>query len=259
MEWMKRTKEDRVDIRKRFQWVKSVLVVLDNYFSCPISAKNGLKFSIYSMGQDYHTIVEKKLRSVLSGIKDIDNRIKGKIYVDIGPLMEKAYAEQAGLGWIGKNGMFIGNEIGSYCFIGVLLLSEKIKTSEMAVNRCGSCALCIDRCPAEAIIEPGLIDSNRCISYLTIEKKGDFSDREAALLNKWVYGCDICQKVCPWNRKWAKTTHDSRYIDRKDAIRQYIDLGNNGNMDKFNTVFKNTSLERLKYERMRRNIWAAMP
>ncbi len=127
----------------------------------------------------------------------------------------------------------------------------------MVANRCGLCVFCIDRCPDEAIIEPGLIDSKRCVSYLTIEKKGDFSEREAALLNKWVYGCDICQEVCPWNRKWAKTTHDSRYIERKDAIRQYIDLGNNGNMDKFNTVFNNTSVERLKYERMRRNIWAA--
>ncbi|MDO9548298.1 MAG: tRNA epoxyqueuosine(34) reductase QueG [Candidatus Marinimicrobia bacterium] len=258
MEWMKRTKDDRMDIRKRIPWVKSVLVVLDNYFSEPISAKNGIKFSRYAMGRDYHNIVKEKLTAVLVGIKDIDKRIKGEIYVDTGPVPEKAYAEQAGMGWIGKNGVFIGNGIGSYCFIGILFLSVNIKPSEMTAGRCGSCTLCIDRCPAGAIIEPGLIDSNKCISYLTIEKKGDFSDRDAAFLDKWVYGCDVCQEACPWNRKWSKTTFEPRYIDRKDQIQKYIELGNAGNIDKFTKVFKNTAIERLKFKRIQRNMNAAL-
>ncbi|MBU1064640.1 tRNA epoxyqueuosine(34) reductase QueG [bacterium] len=258
MEWMKRTRDDRLDIQKRFPWVKSILVLLDNYFSDPISAKNGIKISRYVMGQDYHSVLEEKMSSVLLGLKNIDGKINGKIYVDTGPFLEKAYAEQASLGWIGKSGMFIGTGIGSYCFIGMLLLSIDIQPSGVAINRCGSCMFCIDQCPAGAIIEPGLIDSNRCISYMTIEKKGNFSDAERARLDKWVYGCDVCQEVCPWNRKWSKLTPDSRYMDRKDQIQKYIELGNTGNIDKFTMVFKNTAIERLKFKRMQRNMNTAL-
>ena len=258
MEWMRRTKDDRIDIRNKFPWVKSVLVVLDNYFNDPISLKSGLKISRYAQGQDYHKVIEEKMDSVLSGIKDKDSTINGKIYVDTGPILEKAYAEQAGLGWIGKNGVFIGKGIGSYCFIGILLLSIDIQPADTTANRCGACTLCIDQCPAGAIVEPGLIDSNRCIAYLTIEKKDNFSDAERARLDKWVYGCDVCQEVCPWNRKWLKTTPDSRYLDRKDQIQNYIDSGNAGNIDKFTSVFKNTVIERLKFKRMQRNMNAAL-
>lgn len=258
MEWLKRTKEDRIDIRNKFPWVKSVLVVLDNYFNDSLPTHNGIKITRYAMGQDYHDIVEKKLRTVFAEIKKVDNCIEGKIFVDSGPVMEKAYAEQAGLGWIGKNGVFIGEGIGSYCFIGILLLSIAVQPSDKTVNRCDSCTLCIERCPNQAIIDPGLIDAGRCTAYLTIEKRGIFSNSEKTYLNKWAYGCDFCQEVCPWNHKWSKITPDPCYYNRKEQIRTYIDLGNQGNMDKFNRVFKNTAIERLSFKRMQRNINAAL-
>jgi len=258
MEWLKRTKDDRIDIRKKFSWAKSVLVVLDNYFNHPFLSHSGIKIARYAMGQDYHDVVEKKLRIVLAEIRKIDKNTEGKIFVDSGPLIEKAYAEQAGLGWIGKNGVFIGEGIGSYSFIGILLLSIDVQPSDKTANRCDSCTLCVERCPNRAIVEPGLIDAGRCIAYLTIEKKGEFSNLERNYLNKWVYGCDACQEVCPWNHKWSKLTPDPRYYDRKEQIRSYIDLGNQGNMDKFNMVFKKTAIERLTYKRMQRNMNAAL-
>ena len=258
MEWLKRTKNDRIDIRNKFPWVKSVLVVLDNYFNDPILTQSEIKITRYAMGWDYHDVVEEKLRAVLAEIRKIDQNIEGKIFVDSGPVMEKAYAEQAGLGWIGKNGVFIGEGIGSYCFIGILLLSIDVQRSYKTANKCDSCTLCIKRCPNGAIIEPGMIDSCRCTAYLTIEKRGDFSDTEKIRLNKWAYGCDICQEVCPWNHKWSKLTLESRYHDRKNQIRSYIDLGSPRNMDKFNLVFKNTAIERLTCKRMQRNIDAAL-
>lgn len=254
MSWMVRSAADRFDIRRKFPWVKAILVGLDNYYSQPIFAKSGLRFSRYALGIDYHRLVKKKLETVLAQIRNVDPDVRGRVYVDTGSFMEKAYAEQAGLGWIGKNGLFIAENIGSYCFIGIILLSVELPVTGGAVNRCGSCTACLESCPTGAIVAPGMLDARRCISYLTVEKRDGFSEQEAGWLNGWVYGCDVCQEGCPWNIRWQKATTDGGYTNNRTKIYQLIEFGNGINMDKFKAVFKNSAVKRLKFENWIRNI-----
>lgn len=258
MDWIVTSAADRQDVRRRFPWVKSVLVGLDNYYSPPLQASRRLRFSRYALGIDYHILVREKLKTALTQIRNIDPKVMGRVSVDTGPIMEKAYAEQAGLGWIGKNGVFIATNIGSYCFIGTILLSVELPAMSVAENRCGGCTECLERCPTGAIVAPGMIDARRCLSYLTVEKRGDFSENEVQKLSGWVYGCDVCQEVCPWNIKWQQRTSERRYIEKREAILDYIELGKKINMDKFETVFGNSAVERLKYERLKRNVKAAL-
>lgn len=258
MNWISRNSESRKDIQNIFPWAKSVLVVLDNYYSPSLIAKNGIRVSRYVHGIDYHTIVREKLENVLNSMRNIDRKIEGRVYVDSGPVQEKAFAEQAGLGWIGKNGVLIGHGIGSFCFIGILILSIYIEPSKSVDNLCGDCKKCIDACPNAAIVEPGLIDCKRCISYLSVEKKTDLNPSECKMLGQWVYGCDICQEICPWNQKWQKPSRDERYSERKDLIKEYIELGNRAKMDKFEIVFGDTPAKRPGFEQMKRNMRAVL-
>ncbi|MGC9362985.1 MAG: tRNA epoxyqueuosine(34) reductase QueG [Fidelibacterota bacterium] len=254
MSWMVKSAADRFDIRRKFPWVKAILVGLDNYYSPPFFTKSGLRFSGYALGIDYHVLVKEKLETALVQIRNVDPDVRGRVYVDTGSFMEKAYAEQAGLGWIAKNGLFIAENIGSYCFIGIILLSIELPVTGSAVNRCGSCRKCLESCPTGAIVAPGMIDARRCISYLTVEKRGVFSEQEAEWLNGWVYGCDVCQEVCPWNIRWQKVTSDERYTDNRTKICRLLEFGNGINMDKFKAVFKNSAVKRLKFENWIRNI-----
>ena len=258
MEWLLGVREERRDIRTKYPWANSVLVVLENYAGETVTARNGLQYSQYAVGQDYHKVIKNKLQKVLSDIRDIAGNIKGKIFVDSGPILEKAFAEQAGLGWIGKNGVLIGKDMGSFCFIGVLLLSIELEPDKPCRNLCGDCRKCIDACPNAAIIEPGLLDCERCISYLTVEKRGDFRSDEAALIHNWVYGCDICQNVCPWNEKWATKCYHQCYHLYQNEIRDYIGFEKKTNVDIFKRVFENTPAGRIGFEQMKRNIDAAL-
>ncbi|MCD6441648.1 MAG: tRNA epoxyqueuosine(34) reductase QueG [Candidatus Marinimicrobia bacterium] len=256
MSWMERNPGMRSDLQAHFAWAKSVLVVADSYYSGTSFSIKSPCFSKYALGIDYHKIVAEKLQNILNSLIKIDRKIVGKIYVDTGPILEKAFAEQAGLGWIGKNSIFIVNNIGSFCFLGILILNVALEPSRAVKNRCGNCTKCLDACPTGAIIEPGLVDSRKCISYLTIEKKGAFSDREVKWLNNWLYGCDICQEVCPWNKKWSSKTGEIRYIDRISNLDRSLDDWLKLTAEEFNCLFKNSSLKRLKYERFRRNLMA---
>lgn len=252
MIWTEKNHAERMNIRKRFPWVRSVLVVLDNYFK-ENNLGNNPKISCYARGEDYHIVVAEKLQKVLSVLINIEKKIKGKIFVDCGAVLEKAYAEQAGLGWIGKNGLLIGEDIGSFCFIGVLLLNQDIQPSVNGVEKCGDCKLCVDNCPNGAIVSPGLIDVRKCISYLTIEKKGEFSEKESHSLNNWLFGCDMCQEVCPYNQMWAVITDEERYqdIDQFDlSLREW----KNVDLEKYDELFEKTPIKRLKYKRLQRNI-----
>lgn len=258
MQWMERNIEQRLDIRKRFPWVKSVLTVADNYFNHFDVPLHNPRISRYALGRDYHEIVKKKLLHILSALEEIETGIIGKVYVDTGPLLERAFAAQAGLGWVGKNSSLIVNDIGSYCFLGVLILNIPAKQSKQIKKLCGNCTKCIEACPTGAILEPGLIDSRKCISYLTIEKKGDFTSREVQLLNNWLFGCDVCQECCPWNQKWGKKTGETRYIDRLSIIERSLSEWLEITEEEFKILFANSSVKRLRFDRFRRNLLALM-
>jgi len=221
MDWMARDPVERTDPRKLFPAAQSVVVVALNYFT-PHRHKNGNgtgKISRYAWGDDYHAVVGEKLKSLLAWIKEQWPDADGKLCVDIQPMMDKAWAARAGLGWIGKHTNLITRDLGSWVFIGELLLNLELEyDSERVDDFCGSCTLCLDACPTDAIVEPYVVDSNKCISYATIELRESTLPPEVAQnLDGWLYGCDVCQDVCPWNR-FEEPTSESRFEPRNGNV-----------------------------------------
>lgn len=221
MSWMARDPEMRTDPRKLFPTARSVIVVAKNYYTPNEHSDNPAtgKVSRYAWGDDYHEVVGEKLRSLLASIKEEMPQAEGKVCVDIQPMMDKAWAARAGLGWIGKHTNLITTEYGSWVFIGELLLSIDLEyDNELVADHCGSCTLCIDACPTNAITEAYVVDSNKCISYATIElRHAEFPKQVAENLEGWFYGCDVCQDVCPWNR-FEQTTDEPRFQPRAGNV-----------------------------------------
>jgi epoxyqueuosine reductase len=258
MKWMEKDLEARCDLRQKFPWAKSVLVVADKY-SCRQAHPNAtIRISRYAWGTDYHLVVKRKLKLLLNSLQHDIPGIVGKIFVDSGPAIEKAFAEQAGLGWIGKNSILIVQNQGSYCFIGIMLLNIPFEYQPGSANICGSCRACLDACPTGAIIAPGMIDARRCISYLTIEKKGDFTESESRLINNWLYGCDICQECCPWNQKWAKHKPDPAYVSLSNYLPKTELEWLSITEAEFKIRFKDSPISRLKYVGFHRNLQALL-
>jgi len=221
MAWMARAPEVRSDPRQFFQAARSVVVVAKNYYT-PAQHSNDQatgKVSRYAWGDDYHDVVASGLRSLLAWIKTEVREAEGKVCVDIQPMMDKAWAARAGLGWIGKHTNLITTEYGSWVFIGELLLNIELEFDrELVEDHCGSCTLCIDSCPTSAITEAYVVDSNKCISYATIELRHEqLPEVVAGNLQGWFYGCDICQDVCPWNR-FEQVTDEPRFQPREENV-----------------------------------------
>ena len=221
MSWMARNVEKRVDPRELFPAARSVVVVAFNYFT-PAKHTDNVntgKVSRYAWGDDYHDVVGVKLRSLLDWIKEQLPEVEGKVCVDIQPVMDKAWAVRAGLGWLGKHSNVITPELGSWVFIGELLLNLELEYDEDQIDdHCGTCTLCIDACPTQAITEAYVVDSTRCISYATIELRSpELPTSIEEGLSGWLYGCDICQDVCPWNR-FEQTTNEPRFEPRPGNV-----------------------------------------
>lgn len=217
MQWMARDPEMRADPRKLFEPARSVIVVAKNYYTPSKHTEDPVtgKVSRYAWGDDYHDVIGSGLRSLLAWIKTEAPEAEGKVCVDIQPVMDKAWAVRAGLGWIGKHTNLITTEYGSWVFIGELLLNLDLEYDhERIEDHCGSCTLCIDACPTQAITEPYVVDANKCISYATIElRDAEIPAQIGENLEGWLYGCDICQDVCPWNR-FEQVAGDVRFEPR---------------------------------------------
>ncbi len=256
MAWMARNPELRTDPRKLFPAARSVVVVAKNYYT-PTEHTNDTetgKVSRYAWGDDYHEVVAGKLRSLLAGIKEEVSDVEGKICVDIQPMMDKAWAARAGLGWIGKHTNLITTEYGSWVFIGELLLNIDLEyDKEIVADHCGSCTLCIDACPTSAIVEPYVLDSNLCISHATIESRApELSEDLVSKLEGWFYGCDICQDVCPWNR-FERITDESRFQPREGNVN--IDLADVLELTTatYAERFRHSAMKRAKLSGLQRN------
>ncbi len=205
MHYMARTLEARLHPGERFSWARSALVVGLSYALRARPEGDGFHYSRYVGLRDYHNVLRRKLRRVFRRLRHERPRLVGRIYVDTGPLLERDLAYQAGLGWIGKNTNLIAGKQGSYFLLGVLLLSEAVDGPAPSrwPDRCGTCTRCLEACPTDALVAPRLLDARRCLSYLTIEHRGPIPPDLRPHLGPWVFGCDICQEVCPWNRAVA--------------------------------------------------------
>jgi epoxyqueuosine reductase len=215
MEYMQKNIEKRLNPSLLVPGTKSVVVAALNYFPSFKQDSQLPQIAKYAYGRDYHKVIKKKLNSLLNVLNQ-EFGISGRAFVDSAPIMEKPWGEIAGVGWIGKNGCLISPRFGSYFVMGILLLDCELEYDKPAIMACGSCRKCLDMCPTGAIISPGVVDSTRCLSYLTIEKKDDELTEVEKLHNR-IFGCDICQDVCPWNKK-AKPTDEPDFTPRLQLL-----------------------------------------
>ncbi|MDX6693860.1 MAG: epoxyqueuosine reductase [Blastocatellia bacterium] len=261
MRWMERDPAQRADPRRLFPEARSVLVVALNYYTPHehTEARGAGKISRYAWGDDYHDVVGSRLQSLLAWIKQEWPQAEGKTCVDIQPMMDKAWAARAGLGWIGKHTNLITRDYGSWVFIGELLLNLELEAdNEKMEDHCGTCTLCIEACPTNAITEPYVVDANKCISYATIELRApELPPDVGANMEGWLYGCDICQDVCPWNR-FEKETDEPRFQPRpgnvSPALAEILEL----TPDLYSERFRRSAIKRAKLTGLQRNARALL-
>jgi epoxyqueuosine reductase len=256
MQWMEREPEKRTDPRLLMENAKSVVAVALNYFTAH-EHENQIaygKISRYAWGDDYHDVLKEKLRELLEWIKTENPEINGKVCVDTAPIMDKVWAQRAGLGWIGKHSNLITREIGSWVFLGEILLDVELDYDEPeTIDYCGNCTACLDACPTNAIVEPRVIEAKRCLSYVTIESRDASIPAEIAEnLNGWLYGCDICQDVCPWNR-FEKPTEEKRFEPRPNNVSADLNEILELTPENYALRFRRSAMKRAKLGGLQRN------
>jgi len=253
MSYMERNFDKRMDTRKLVDGSKSVISLLFNYYPSKEINNNSFKISKYAYGKDYHFIIKDKLKTLLSSMRNEIGEIDGRVFVDSAPIMEKAWAKKSGLGWIGKNTNLISKKTGSFFFIAEIIVDLELEYDNEVTDHCGSCTACLDACPTDALYEPYKIDASKCISYFTIELKEQFPNDLKKDFNDWIFGCDICQDVCPWN-KFSRPNEEPLLNPLKE-INQYskkdwLELTD----EVFKVVFKGSPIERTKFNGLKRNI-----
>ena len=253
MSYMERNFDKRMDTRKLVDGSKSVISLLFNYYPSKEINNDSFKISKYAYGKDYHFIIKDKLKSLLSSMRNEIGEIDGRVFVDSAPIMEKAWAKKSGLGWVGKNTNLISKKTGSFFFIAEIIVDLELEYDNEVTDHCGSCNACLDACPTDALYEPYKIDASKCISYFTIELKDQFPNDLKKDFNDWIFGCDICQDVCPWNK--FSIPNKEPLLNPKNEINQYskkdwLELTD----EVFKFVFKETPLERTNFKGLKRNI-----
>lgn len=256
MSYLERNKEKRYDPRLLVEGTQSIVSVLYNYFpEEQLATHDNYKISKYAYGQDYHTVIREKLYKLLAFVESHTGKLEtARAFTDSAPILDRAWAQKSNLGFIGKNTCLIHPRKGSFFFIGHLFLPLKLEVeTEEITDYCGSCRRCIDACPTEALVAPHQLDANKCISYLTIEHRGDLPKDLKLNFKDWMFGCDICQDVCPWNR-FAKP-HKEPQFKLSDALKN-MRKSDWEQLDKtkFNELFKGSAVKRTKFEGLKRNI-----
>lgn len=252
MQYMENHFEKRTDPRKLVEGAKSVISVLLNYYPENKPVENAFKISKYAYGKDYHYVVKEKLQKLFEFINTEVTTVSGRVFADSAPVMDKVWAAKAGLGWQGKNTNLISKKLGSFVFIGELIIDLELDYDLPIKDYCGSCTKCIDACPTNAL-KPYHLDARKCISYLTIEKKGEITEAFKGKWNDWIFGCDICQDVCPWNSKLKFHDEIDFYISDELKKMRQVDW-QKLEKSKFKKLFKNSPVERTRFEGLKRNI-----
>jgi epoxyqueuosine reductase len=232
---------------------KSVVSLLINYYPPETQVEGSYKISKYAYGKDYHNVILKKLRKLLRAIKLEIGEVSGRAFIDIAPIMDKAWAAKSGLGWIGKNSNLITQKVGSFYFIAELILDLELEYDNPTTDHCGDCTACLDACPTQAIVAPYVVDGSKCISYFTIELKDNLPAEMKGKFEDWAFGCDICQDVCPWNR-FSKSHSEPLFNPYPELLSYSKKEWEEITDDVFNEVFKNSPLKRAKLEGLKRNI-----
>ncbi len=244
--------EKRMDPRLLVEGSKSIIVVALNYYPSILQNPEAPQVSYYAYGEDYHTVVKDKLAQLFQYIHTDIAPIEGRMFTDSAPVWERYWAWRAGLGWIGKSMQLIIPNAGTYFFLGELIIDLELDYATTQESRCGSCTRCIDNCPTNALIGGRELDANRCLSYLTIENRGDIPSEFEGSLGNRVYGCDTCQQVCPWNR-FAKPNETAEFVPKAELLSWTKEFVQKMSREEFNRLFKGSAVKRTKFEGWQRN------
>ena len=253
MSYMENHFDKRLDPRLLVDDAKSVVSFMINYFPEKIQNKNSPKIAKYAYGQDYHLVIRQKLNQLLEFINHEIGEVSGRGFVDSAPVLDKAWAKKSGLGWVGKNGNLINKKSGSFFFIAELILDLELPSDGPVTDHCGTCTACIDECPTEAIVEPMVVDGSKCISYYTIELKEAIPESVSGKFDDWMFGCDICQDVCPWNRH-SKPHNEPLFNPHPDLLSMTQKDWDHINQESFSKLFSKSAVKRTKLAGLKRNI-----
>jgi epoxyqueuosine reductase len=263
MAYLERSADNRADVRRVVPSAKTVIVTATVYntrrpYSTECRDGSRAQIARYAWGDDYHDVIGRRLDALLEWMRRVEpHAFDARVYVDTGPVQERAYARHAGVGWIGKNCCVISPELGSWIFLGVIVCSLTLEVDPPALDQCGTCTLCLDACPTGALVGPGVLDSNRCISYLTIEHRGDIPATLQPAIGSHVYGCDVCQEVCPWNAV-APTSEDPAWQPRpRWDLPSLVELAAASD-DELRIALRGSAMRRAKLVGLRRNIETAL-
>lgn len=253
MKYLENHFDKRLDPRLLVDDAKSVISFLINYYPSEYQNEKAPKLAKYAYGKDYHLVIRDKLNQLLNFIQEEVGAVTGRGFVDSAPVLDKAWAQKSGLGWIGKNGNLINKGSGSFYFVAELIVDLELPEDGPVTDHCGSCTACIDECPTEAITEPMVVDGSKCISYYTIELKEAIPASEKGKLNDWMFGCDICQDVCPWNR-FSKPHNEPLFDPHPDLLSMTQKDWSNIQQDTFSKLFSKSAVKRTKLSGLKRNL-----
>lgn len=253
MAYMENYFDKRLDPTLLVDGAKSVVSLLLNYYPNNFQREDAYKLSKYAYGQDYHFVIKDKLKQLLNYIKEEIGEVDGRAFVDSAPVLDKAWAAKSGLGWIGKNSNLLSKKTGSFFFIAELIIDLELEYDTPVTDHCGSCTACIDACPTDAIYEPYKVDGSKCISYYTIELKDGIPESEKGKFEDWMFGCDICQDVCPWNR-FSTPHNEPLFNPHPDLLQMTKEDWQEITQETFRKIFKKSAVKRTKFDGLKRNI-----
>jgi epoxyqueuosine reductase len=253
MSYMENHFDKRLDPTILVPGSKSVISLLLNYFPEETQREDSYKISKYAYGTDYHFVIKDKLKALLHFIQEEIGDVHGRAFVDSAPVLDKAWAAKSGLGWMGKHSNLLTKQLGSFYFIAELIVDLDLEYDTPVTDHCGSCTACIDACPTQAIVEPYVVDGSKCISYFTIELKNELPQDMSGKFDDWMFGCDVCQDVCPWNR--FSKSHSEPLFDPNPALLSLSKAEwNEITEEVFQELFKKSAVQRTKFSGLQRNI-----
>ena len=262
MAWMENHFDKRIDPRRLVEGARSVVSVLHSYYQpAPVPSPDPSigRIARYAWGDDYHDVLRARLGELFAWLDGaVGGSLGGRVFTDSAPVLDKAWAARSGLGWVGKNSLLLSPRLGSFFFVGEMIVDVPLAYDGPMTDHCGSCTRCLDACPTGAIVAPMEVDANRCISYLTIEHRGpQADDAPVGDVGNWIFGCDVCQDVCPWTQKFSQPTREPRYAAREGVadtpLAEWAEL----DVETFRARFKGSAVKRTKHEGLLRNIEAA--